>query len=276
MIMNLNMAPTVPKNHFKDAILKNKLQIGLFSLLSHHVSAEILAGCGFDWLILDTEHAPSDVLLVLQQLQAMSGGTAHAVVRPSHNDVVLIKRLLDIGVQTLMVPHVQNAAEARQAVASMWYPPRGIRGLGPVSRAANYGRILNYHEHAEKELCLIVQIENQEGLDNIEEIAAVEGVDAIFIGPGDLSAELGYIGRATHPDMRRVFKDAIARITACGKPAGIVAGDEALAREYVGAGVTVLASGADALLLARAGEDVAQRFKRLNATAPQLAERVTS
>jgi 4-hydroxy-2-oxoheptanedioate aldolase len=274
--MNIYNAPTVPKNHFKEAIQKNKLQVGLFSLLSHHVSAEILAGCGFDWLILDTEHGPNDVLLVLQQLQAMTGGSAHAVVRPSHNDVVLIKRLLDIGVQTLMVPHVQNAEEARQAVASMWYPPRGIRGLGPVSRAANYGRILNYHEHAENELCLIVQIENQEGLDNIEKIDAVEGVDAIFIGPGDLSAELGYIGRATHPDMRRVFKDAIARITACGKPAGIVAADEALAREYVTAGVTVLASGADAVVLARASEDIAQRFKRLNATTPQLAERVVS
>jgi 4-hydroxy-2-oxoheptanedioate aldolase len=271
--MNISTAPTVPKNFFKHAIQSNKLQVGLFSLLSHHVSAEILAGCGFDFIILDTEHAPSDVLLVLQQLQAMAGGSASAIVRPATNDIVLIKRLLDIGVQTLMVPHVQNAAEARQAVASMWYPPRGIRGLGPVSRAANYGRIVNYHEHAENELCLIVQIENQEGLDNIEEIAAVEGVDAIFIGPGDLSAELGYIGRATHADMRRVFKDAIARITACGKPAGIVAGDEALAREYITAGITVLASGADALLLARAGEDLAQRFKRLDSMTPQLADR---
>lgn len=271
--MNLYNAPTVPTNYFKHAILKNKLQVGLFSLLSHHVSAEILAGCGFDFIILDTEHAPSDVLLVLQQLQAMGRGNASAIVRPATNDVVLIKRFLDIGVQTLMVPHVQNAEEARQAVASMWYPPRGIRGLGPVSRAADYGRIVNYHEHAENELCLIVQIENQEGLDNIEEIAAVEGVDAIFIGPGDLSAELGYIGRATHPDMRRVFKDAIARISACGKPAGIVASDESLAREYIAAGVNVLASGADALLLARAGEDLAQRFKRLESTAPQLAAR---
>jgi 4-hydroxy-2-oxoheptanedioate aldolase len=271
--MNISTAPTVPKNFFKHAIQQNKLQVGLFSLLSHHVSAEILAGCGFDFIILDTEHAPSDVLLVLQQLQAMVGGSAHAIVRPATNDIVLIKRLLDIGVQTLMVPHVQNAAEARQAVASMWYPPRGIRGLGPVSRAANYGRIVNYHEHAEAELCLMVQIENQEGLDNIEEIAAVDGVDAIFIGPGDLSAELGYIGRATHPDMRRVFKDAIARITACGKPAGIVASDEALAREYLGAGINVLASGADAILLARAGEELAQRFKRLDSVTPQLADR---
>src|SRR5665213_3142655 len=120
--MNMNApsaVPTVPTNHFKRAIQQNKLQIGLFSLLSHHVSAEILAGCGFDWIILDTEHGPNDVLIVLQQLQAMTGGTAQAVVRPAHNDVVLVKRLLDLGVQTLMVPHVQNAEEARQAVASM-------------------------------------------------------------------------------------------------------------------------------------------------------------
>lgn len=270
----MHATSAVPTNHFKRAVLAQRLQVGLFSLLSDYVSVEILGGCGFDWLILDTEHGPSDVLQVMRQLQAMTGAGAHPVVRPATNDVVLIKRLLDVGVQTLMVPHVQNADEARQAVASMRYPPRGIRGLGPVSRAADYGRITNYHERAENELCLIVQIENQQGLDNIEEIAAVDGVHAMFIGPGDLSAELGYIGRATHPDMRRVFKDAIARITACGKAAGIVASDENLAREYIAAGVTVLASGADALLLARAGEDQAQRFKRLDPAVPQLVQRL--
>src|SRR5690349_4833703 len=178
-------AMDMPINTFKRAIKEGRQQIGLWSSLSSHISVEILAASGFDWLLIDTEHSPNDLPMVYSQLQAAVGGTAHPIVRPPWNDMVTIKRYLDAGVQTFLIPYVQNAEEARQAVASTHYPPDGIRGFASASRASRFGRVKDYYARAAEEICVLVQIETQEALGHLEEIANVPGVDGVFIGPGD-------------------------------------------------------------------------------------------
>jgi 4-hydroxy-2-oxoheptanedioate aldolase len=251
----------LPVNSFKRAIKAGQQQIGLWSSLSSHISVEILAGSGFDWLLLDTEHAPNELPMVYSQLQAAVGGTAHPIVRPPWNDTVAIKRFLDAGVQTFLIPYVQTVEEARQAVAATRYPPKGVRGFASASRASRYGRVKDYYARCEEELCVLVQIETQLGLDNLEAIATVDGVDGVFIGPGDLSAGLGYLGQPGHPEVHRVIEDAIRRIKACGNVPGILTGDEALARRYIELGCLFTAVGADVSLLTRASEQLAGRFK---------------
>src|SRR3954469_5571004 len=170
----------MPLNSFKRAIKAGQLQVGLWSSLSSHVPVEVIAGAGFDWLLLDTEHSPNELPMVHGQLQAAVGGTAHPVVRPPWNDTVVIKRFLDIGVQSFLVPYVQNEAEARAAVAATRYPPKGVRGVAVASRASRFGRGKDYFARAEEELCVIVQLESRQALSNLEAIAAVEGVDGLF------------------------------------------------------------------------------------------------
>ena len=216
----------MPINTFKRAIKEGRQQIGLWSSLSSHISVEILAASGFDWLLIDTEHSPNDLPMVYSQLQAAVGGTAHPIVRPPWNDMVTIKRYLDAGVQTFLIPYVQNVEEARQAVASTRYPPDGIRGFASASRASRFGRVKDYYARAAEETCVLVQIETREALGNLEEIANVPGVDGVFIGPGDLSADMGFLGQPGHPEVTATIDDAIARLQACGKPAGVLTGDE--------------------------------------------------
>jgi 4-hydroxy-2-oxoheptanedioate aldolase len=251
----------MPLNPFKRAIQAGQLQIGLWSSLSSHVSVEVIAGSGFDWLLLDTEHSPNELPMVHSQLQAAVGGTAHPVVRPPWNDTVVIKRFLDIGVQSFLVPYVQNEAEARAAVAATRYPPKGVRGVATASRASRFGRVKDYFAKAEEELCVIVQLESRQALSNLEAIAAVEGVDGLFIGPSDLAADFGRLGNPGHPEVQAAIEDAVRRIQACGKAAGFLTGDEQQARRYIELGCTVAAVGADIGLLARGAEQLAARFK---------------
>ena len=251
----------LPQNPFKRAIKAGRLQVGLWSSLSSHVTVEVIAGAGFDWLLLDTEHSPNELPMVHAQLQAMVGGTAHPVVRPPWNDAVAIKRFLDVGVQSFLVPYVQDEAEARAAVAATRYPPRGVRGVATASRASRFGRVKDYFARAEEELCVIVQLESRKALGNLEAIAAVDGVDGLFIGPSDLSADLGHLGDPGHAEVQRAIEDAIRRIQACGKAAGFLTGDERLARRYVELGCMVAAVGSDVGLLARGAEQLAGRFK---------------
>jgi 4-hydroxy-2-oxoheptanedioate aldolase len=248
-------------NKFKQAIRSGHKQIGLWSHLCSSISIEILADCGYDWLLLDMEHSPNDVSEVLAQLQAMKGGTATPIVRPPWNDMVTFKRLLDIGVQNLLVPYIQTAEEARNAVSYTRYPPHGVRGYAGAPRASNYGRVKDYAHLNANELCLLLQVETVQGLDNLEAIANVEGVDGVFIGPGDLSAALGHLGNPKHPEVSKVIDDAIARIKACGKAPGILTGDEALARHYVSQGCLFVAVGADQNVLRDSATALAQRFK---------------
>jgi len=212
------------QNNFKRAIREMQPQIGAWSSLCSNLAAEILGESGFDWVLLDTEHAPNELPIVVTQLQALKATGASAVVRPAWNDPVLIKRFLDAGAQSLLLPFVQNAAEARAAVASAFYPPDGIRGLSLGSRANGYGRLASEIKKVQKEICIIVQIETAEALDNLEAIASVDGVDGIFIGPADLSADLGHLGNPGHPEVWTALEDAAKRIRRLGKPPGILVG----------------------------------------------------
>ena len=259
----------LPVNAFKHAIGAGKLQVGFWSILSSHVTVEILAGAGFDWLVLDTEHAPNELPMVYAQLQACKGGTAQPVVRVPWNDMVTIKRFLDIGVQSLLIPYIETEEQARNAVSYTRYPPKGVRGYSAAPRASYFGRVKNYPHICEAELCVLVQIETRRALDNIEAIAGVEGVDGVFIGPGDLSASLGHAGNASHPDVLAAIGNAIERIKACGKPVGILSGDEKLAHKYIEQGCAFVAVGSDQSLLARGSEEIAARFgRKIAASAP--------
>jgi len=258
----------LPSNHFKQALRAGQSQIGIWSTIPSPYVSELIGGAGYDWVLLDTEHTPTDVPLMLNQLQAVAAaqpapGTlpVHAVVRPAWNDTVLIKRYLDIGAQTLLLPFVQNADEARNAVSAMRYPPHGIRGMGGSTRAANFGRTGDYVARAQDELCLLVQVETAEALEQLEAVAAVEGVDGIFIGPADLSASLGYPGQPSHPAVKQTIDDAIRRIRACGKAPGILMVDETRARECLSAGAQFVAVALDTVLLRNSLDGAARRFR---------------
>jgi len=255
-------------NHFKRALRAGSAQIGLWSTIPSPFVCELIGGAGYDWVLLDTEHSPTDVPLMLNQLQAVAAAQpaqgalpTHAVVRPAWNDPVLIKRYLDIGAQTLLLPFVQNAREAEAAVQAIRYAPGGIRGMGGSTRASNFGRTADYVARAADELCLLVQVETAEALDQIEAIAAVDGIDGIFIGPADLSASLGYPGQARHPDVNRIIDDAIRRIRACGKAPGILMVDEARARECLDLGAQFVAVALDTILLRDGLDAAAARFR---------------
>jgi 4-hydroxy-2-oxoheptanedioate aldolase len=250
-----------PRNAFKHAIAAGKLQIGLWCSLCSNITAEIVAHSGFDWLLLDTEHSPNELPDVLSQLQAVQSGTASAIVRPAWNDMVLIKRYLDIGAQSLLIPFVQTPEEARAAVAATRYPPEGIRGITGSGRAAGYGRIKDYLKNASREICLLVQVETRSALDQIEKIAAVEGVDGVFIGPNDLAASFDHIGDWGHPEVQTALKDAVTRLRKIGKPAGILTPNEEEARRFIEWGYTFVAVGSDLGLLARNADALAKRFK---------------
>ena len=251
----------LPVNKFKRALKDKKPQIGMWSSLSSHIVAEILAHAGFDWVLLDTEHSPNELPMVQSQLHAMTGGTATPVVRPAWNDMVLIKRYLDVGAQSLLIPYVQNEEEARQAVACTRYPPAGVRGVAGTTRATRFGRVKDYARRAHEELCLLVQIETQTGLDHLEKIAAVEGVDGMFIGPADLHASLGYPGETANPKVKPVIDEAIRRIRRAGKAPGILTAVEADARHWLETGAQFVAVGADIGILARETEKLAAKFK---------------
>ncbi len=251
----------LPRNAFKHAIARGELQIGLWCSLCSPITAEIVSHSGFDWLLLDTEHSPNEVPDVLAQLQAMQAGTASAVVRPAWNDMVLIKRFLDIGAQTLLIPFVQTAEEARRAVEATRYPPGGIRGITGSGRASRYGRVKDYLKNASREICLLVQVETKSALDRIEDIAAVDGVDGVFIGPNDLAASFGHIGNWAHPDVQAALEDAVRRLRTIGKPAGILTPNEEEAKRFIQWGYTFVAVGVDLGLLARGADALAKRFK---------------
>ena len=251
----------LPVNEFKRSIAAGRQQIGLWVSLASAYSAELVAGSGFDWLLIDTEHSPNEVDNTMAQLQAVAASPVSAVVRPAWNDKVLVKRHLDIGAQTLLIPYVQSEAEARAAVEATRFPPRGVRGVAGMTRATRFGRVADYTKRADAEICLLVQVETRAGLDALEAIARCEGVDGVFIGPADLAAGLGHPGEIPHPEVQSAIRDGIARIRACGKAAGILATDDATARRYIEWGTTFTAVGMDAMLLARETERLAAAFR---------------
>ncbi|MFT4150824.1 MAG: HpcH/HpaI aldolase/citrate lyase family protein [Paracoccaceae bacterium] len=251
----------LPPNLFRRGLESGRQMIGLWNSIPGPVPAEAVATCGFDWVVIDTEHAVTDVPQVLPMLQAMAPYPVAPVVRPAANDPVLIKRLLDLGAQTLLVPYVETAGQAAAAVSAMRYAPAGIRGMAGVTRANRFGAVAGYAARAEQELCLIVQAETLGTLDRIEEICAVDGVDAVFIGPADLAATMGLPGQATHPEVRAVVEQFVRRITAAGKPAGILTFDQDFARDCIGWGTRFTAVGMDLALMVQAARGLAAAFR---------------
>ncbi len=261
----------MPANTFKAALLGRRRQIGLWSSLCSNIVAEIIAGSGFDWIVIDTEHAPNEIPGLLSQLQAMAKGTAEPVVRCAWNDAVLIKRILDIGARSLLVPFVQDANEARRAVAATRYPPLGTRGVSVAPRANLYGRIPRYHARAHEDICVLVQVETAAALDAIESIASVDGVDGIFIGPSDLAADLGHLADPGHPAVQSAIARGAERIQAAGKAAGILTSDPDAAARFLEAGFTFVAVGSDAGVLARGTELLAAQYKDQTSRQPDAA-----
>jgi 4-hydroxy-2-oxoheptanedioate aldolase len=250
----------LPVNKFKQALKDGMPQIGMWSSLSSHIVAEILAHAGFDWVLLDTEHSPNELPMVQSQLHAMTGGTATPVVRPAWNDMILVKRFLDIGAQSLLLPYVQTAEEAQNAVRYTRYPQQGLRGVAGATRAAGYGRTSDYLKRAAEQLCVLVQVETRKSIGNLEAIAEVDGVDGIFIGPNDLAADLGYLGNWQHPDVWKVMEDAARRIRKVGKAPGILVG-ETDGRRCLDMGYLFVAVGADTGMLVRGSDSLAAKFK---------------
>lgn len=251
----------LPKNHFKAALRSGRRQIGFWVSIPDGGVVEMLAGCGFDWLLLDTEHSPMDAVSTMPLMQAAAPYTVSTVLRPGWNNPVEIKKMLDCGAQTLLIPYVQNAAEAAQAVAAVRYPPVGIRGVAGSTRASRYGAVKDYIKHANNEICLLVQVETVEALSRIEEIAAVEGVDGIFVGPADLAASMGYPGEPSHPEVKAAILDALRRITRAGVPAGILSLDDALLDEAAQAGALFIAIGVDTVVLRRGAVAAVGRWR---------------
>ncbi|MBA6058183.1 4-hydroxy-2-oxoheptanedioate aldolase [Pseudomonas juntendi] len=257
----------MPINHFKQRLRSGEPQIGLWLGLANAYCAELAANAGFDWLLIDGEHAPNDLRGMLAQLQAVAPYPSQAVIRPVIGDTALIKQVLDIGAQTLLVPMVESAEQARQLVKAIHYPPSGIRGVGSaLARASRWNSIPGYLDHADEQMCLLVQIENQEGLANLDEIVAVDGVDGVFIGPADLSAAMGHRGNPGHPEVQAAIEDAIVRIGKAGKAAGILSADEKLARRYIELGAAFVAVGVDTTVLMRGLQNLAGKFKGCTVT----------
>jgi 4-hydroxy-2-oxoheptanedioate aldolase len=249
-------------NEFKRALSSGQKMVGIWSTLGSNQVVEILGHCGFDWVLLDTEHSPTEPPDLLVQLQALSASPTTPIVRPAWNDFVLTKRVLDIGAQTILFPYVQTAADAVRAVQSTRYPPHGNRGVSGSSRAAGYGMIPSYLARAAAEICVLVQIETAEGLGNLEAIGAVEGIDGVFIGPADLAASLGHLGNPGHPEVQAAIADALARLTAIGKPAGFLTVDEADAQRRLDAGFAFVAVGSDVNIMARNAAALRSRIKK--------------
>jgi len=252
----------MPINTFKQRLQSGQAQIGLWLGLADPYCAELAANAGFDWLLIDGEHAPNDLRGLLGQLQAVAPYASQPVIRPVIGDTALIKQILDIGAQTLLVPMVESAEQARELVRAMHYPPSGIRGVGSaLARASRWNSIPGYLDKADEQMCLLVQIENLEGLARLDEIVAVDGVDGVFIGPADLSAAMGHRGNPGHPEVQAAIEDAIVRIGKAGKAAGILSADQGLARRYIELGAKFVAVGVDTTVLMRGLQTLAAAFK---------------
>jgi 4-hydroxy-2-oxoheptanedioate aldolase len=251
----------MPVNQFKRGLASGRPQAGCWLSLGSPAAAEICASAGFDWMMIDMEHAPNDVPQVHQQLQAIAAYPTSTIVRPPWNDTVVIKRLLDLGAQTLLIPYVETAEDARKAAAATRYPPKGVRGVSTNTRANRYARVPDYFAKVEQELCVIVQIESRAGIDNLEAIAAVEGIDALFIGPQDLAAGFGHLGNPQHPEMVEIIGNAITRIRKAGKAAGILAYVEAEAKKWMAHGAAFVAVTSDQSILAKESSVTAAKYR---------------
>ena len=251
-----------PKNTFKEALAKGERQIGCWMSFADGQIAEIMGTCGFDWLVIDGEHAPNDIRSIRDQLIALTASPSHPVVRVPVGETWMIKQVLDAGAQTVLVPIVESAEQARELVRACHYPPKGVRGVGATAaRATMFGSVSEYIQTADQEVCLLVQVENRAGIDALDEILQVEGIDGVFIGPADLSTDMGHQGNSAHPEVRAAIADAITRIKAAGIAPGILGVSEEATQAYLDMGAQFLAVGIDVLVLAQNARALSQTWK---------------
>lgn len=261
-----------PRNTFKRALAEGRPQIGFWLALANPYTAEICGGAGFDWLLIDGEHAPNDVPLMMAQLQALTGSASHPIIRPPVGEPWLIKQLLDIGAQTLLVPMVETGEQARALVRAVRYPPHGMRGVGAaLARASAFNRVDDYLQTADAEVCLLLQVESRAGLAHLDDIASTDGVDGVFIGPADLAADMGFLGKPGAPEVQEAVEAALARIQSHGKAAGILTSDAALAKRYLDLGALFVAVGNDVGLLAGATSRLRASFAEHLPVSPPAA-----
>lgn len=249
-----------PENLFKKRLSTGDTQIGLWVALGDPSAAELCAHAGFDWLVIDGEHGPNGLRDVLAQLRAV-GTASHPVVRVRDDDRANIKQMLDLGAQTILIPMIETADQAREAVRSVLYPPQGVRGIGAaLARASGYNAFPDYLQTANDEVCLLLQVESGAGIAALDEILAVEGVDGVFIGPADLAADMGHLGRPGDAEVQEAVRDALTRIRAAGLAAGILTSDQALAKGYAEMGVEFLAVGSEVGVLATGLRELRKTF----------------
>ena len=249
-------------NIFKTALTEGRPQIGLWLSMADAYLAEVSASAGFDWLLIDGEHAPNDLRSTLAALQAIAPYASQAVVRAASDDMHLIKQLLDIGAQNLLVPMVNTAEQALRLVSATQYPPAGLRGVGSaVARSSRWNARTNYLDEADSEVCLLVQVETVTALENLQAICDVDGVHGVFIGPADLAASMGHRGRSDHPDVLAAIEAAIRTVVRSGKAAGTLTSGSARGRHYLDMGCTFVATGVDVLVFAQAARGLAAELK---------------
>ena len=251
-----------PENTFKTALSSGQMLYGCWAGFADAYATEITASAGFDWLVIDGEHAPNDLRTIMAQLQVLDGKQSHPVVRLPMGEAWLIKQVLDAGAQTLLIPLVESADQAQALVRAMRYPPHGIRGSGAaLARASRFSDISDYSVTANDQMCLLVQVETRAGIDALDDIARVDGVDGVFIGPSDLAADMGHLSSSTHPEVQATIKQALARIRSAGKAAGILAVDHETALKYRDWGAQFLAVGIDVVMLAAAARTTMARWR---------------
>lgn len=247
-------------NTFRRDLLSGKPLYGCWSSLASHISTEVIGVAGFDWILLDGEHAPNEMATFVPQLMALKNSVSAPVVRPSWNNTVEIKRLLDAGFFNFLIPFVESADEARKAVQATRYPPQGVRGVSVSTRSNGFGSVSDYFKQINDNICVMVQIESLKGVQAAREIAAIDGVDSLFVGPSDLAAALGHLGNFNHPEVQAAIADVFAAAKACGKPSGILATVEADARRYAEMGCTFIGVASDLGLLRGASQAWRDKF----------------
>jgi len=251
-----------PLNPFKKALAEGEMQFGCWLGLADTFSAEMMGQAGFDWLVIDGEHAPNDLRSTLAQLQVLAATGSHAVVRVPVGETYMLKQILDAGAQTVLVPMVESANQARQLVRDVTYPPHGDRGVGyALGRAAHFSTITDYGTTADAQICLLVQVENRRGLAALDDILTVNGVHGVFVGPADLAADMGHMGNPDHPDVQAAIMDAIKRIRAAGKAPGILSTRDGMTNDAIAAGAQFVAVGADVLILGNGARALAKKWQ---------------
>lgn len=263
-MLHLSAKGALMENKLKKLIQKDEITYGVWNAINDTYIAEILAGAGYDWIVVDAEHSPFDQRTILTQIQAMAAyPETQVIVRAPSADAVYLKKILDFGVQSILIPMVETVEQAEEMVQAVRYPPNGTRGVAPsMARASRWGAVENYAQNADEEMCLILQIESKKGIENLEEISKIEGVDALFIGPADLSASYDHLGDTDHPEIEQVIQEALETIRKNGKVAGILALHENEVQAYADQGANFIGIGVDLLMLASAVRETIGKYRK--------------